>query len=185
MPHLPRPHPTLDRRGPLHHVPVGPRAALCAVAVACVLALAGCAAVGPGNGPAAVVQRFITASALQSNGSMACTYLTFAERRAASAHGEDEGCRQTMNAGGLILGGDAITSVHALRALTVRTKTDGDRAWVQLSHDGSSASFELVRADAGELDEFEAPNSDWRIARGALALVDHPASSATARGPAA
>ena len=182
MPHSPR------LRRPHFHRPPGRRgtraAAPAVVAGLCVVALAGCSAIGPGDDPGAVVQRFITASSVQGNGAIACTFLTFAEQRAVSPPGSHEGCRQAMNAGGLVLGGDAIASDHALHELTVHTKTDGDRAWVRVSRDGRTASFELVRADSAELSEFEAPNTNWRIARGAPLLVDHPAAAAPLPAPA-
>jgi hypothetical protein len=153
-------------------------------AASCVVAISGCAAVRANSDPRAVVQRFVTAGSVLGDGYAACTYLTSGEQQALSRPQDDEGCRQALNAGGLAVGGDTIDTVHALHRLKVRTTMTGGRAWVRLSRGPAGVSFELVHADPGELDEFRAPNTQWRIARGARALV-HPAAPTTAAPAAA
>jgi hypothetical protein len=42
---------------------------------------------------------------------------------------------------------------------------------VRLTSGGASVEFRLVKANFAEREQFEAPDTDWRIAGGELALI--------------
>lgn len=126
---------------------------------------------GPGDNPVSTVRDFITDGVVDHNGYEACVYLTRRGQRAAARRGGAEECRQAFETARLELGGKAIQTVHEVEGLDASSSVNGDRARVRLMRGGASMEFRLVKADRAEQEQFEAPDSDWRIARGQLPLI--------------
>jgi hypothetical protein len=61
--------------------------------------------------------------------------------------------------------------LHEVEGLAASSSVRGNRARVRLTSGGTSIEFRLVKADFAEREQFEAPDTDWRIARGELALI--------------
>ena len=146
-----------------------------AVAVACGTALSACE---PGAGepgaeddPVAATRDFITDGMIDSNGFLACAYLTREQQRAASERAGGGQCRQAFDAAEFMLGGERIDTVYEVNHLTADATVDGNRATVELSRGGDAVEFRLVKADFAEQEEFEAPDTEWRIAKGALPFI--------------
>ena len=55
-------------------------------------------------------------------------------------------------------------SVHEVERLAASSSVRGDRARVRLTSGRAGIEFRLVKADLAEHDQFEAPDTDWRIA---------------------
>lgn len=154
-----------------------------AVTLACAVAVSACgrnssepagSQPGGGDNPVAVTRDFITDGMIDNNGFLACAYLTLEQQRAAQKRAGVGECRQAFDTAQFTLGGNRVDTVLAVDRLTADATVDGTRATVRLSRDGDAAEFRLVKADPAELQEFEAPNTEWRIAKGALPFI--PAS---------
>jgi hypothetical protein len=124
-----------------------------------------------GDNPVKAVKDYLVNAAVDQNGYQACVYLTEAEQRAAAARSGGPECRQGFDLATLRLGGRTIETVHQVERLAASASVRGDRARVRLSTNGDSAAFELVKATPAETSEFLAPDTEWRIAGGALRVV--------------
>jgi hypothetical protein len=156
------------------------RAALLAVLLGGVLLLSACERRepygegpdgGPGNDPVSVVRDFITDGVVDHNGYEACVYLTTRQQRATARRVGALECRQAFDLARLELGGNYIQTVHEVEVLAASSSVHGDRARVRLMGGGASVESRLVKADFAEPEEFQAPETDWRIAGGELALI--------------
>jgi glutamine cyclotransferase len=140
------------------------RAALILAAVA-IVAIVAVAAADTGNSPSSspvgAVKEFVIDSSLDDNGYSACKYLTIAEQHALSKAGAQ--CRSAISNVYLTLGSHHITSLGDLASTKATERIDGSRATVWLSRGGASVEFQLVKASAKDLNEFQPPDSDWRI----------------------
>jgi hypothetical protein len=158
-----------------------PRRALAALAVlACGTSLAACGSrtsegesgeSGAKSDPVAAVRDFVASGVLDHNGYQACVNLTTAEQRKIMRRVRVGECREAFDRARLALDGKQIQTVHQVEQLPARVTRTGKRADVRLGSGKSSADFGLVTADRTEQNEFLAPDTEWRIARGALPLV--------------
>lgn len=153
------------------------RTAAALAMAACAVTLAACRGEESPDDPVAAVDAFLVGGVVDHNGSVACGYLTPAERQVVSANVGGTGCRQAFERARLVLGAHHVTSEEDLRALQAESAVDGDRAQVRLIRAGAEVQFELVKADGQERNEFRAPDSEWRIAGGAATVVP-PAAGA-------
>lgn len=135
---------------------------------------------GAGDDPVAAVKYFLVDGVVDHNGFEACQYLTPREKRAASRRAGGGQCRQAFDLAQLIFGGHQIQTVRQVRRLSGRAVVNGDRAHVRLKRGDMRVEFGLVRADFAEEEEFQPPDTEWRIAAGALAVIP-PAGSAASR----
>lgn len=126
---------------------------------------------GAGDNPVKVVKDYLVDAAVDQNGYEACVYLTFSEQRAAVRRSGGPECRQAVDLATLRLGGQTIDTVHQVKRLAASSSVRGDRATVRLTKNGESAAFALVKATRTETNEFLAPDTEWRIAGGALRVV--------------
>lgn len=126
---------------------------------------------GPGNDPVSVVKDFITDGVVDHNGYQACVYLTAQQQRAAAQRVGAGECRQAFDLARLDLGGETVQTVHEVERLAASSSVHGDRARVRLTRSGASIDFRLVRGDFAERQEFQAPDTDWRIAGGEFDLI--------------
>jgi hypothetical protein len=126
---------------------------------------------GPGDDPVKVVKDFLIDGTIDNNGYEACVFMTTRQQRAAARRVGALECRQAFDLATLKLGGEPIQTVHEVERLSAGSEVHGRRAWVRLSRGGESIEFRLVKADAREQDQFEAPDTGWRITRGALPLI--------------
>jgi hypothetical protein len=133
-------------------------------------ALSACGREERRDDPVRAVDAFIVSAAIDQNGTLACDYLTPAERQAVARLGSG-GCGQVLGDGRLAVGRHRITTISDLRALSAAATVDGDRAHVRLTRAGSAIEFQLVKADSAERQEFQAPATEWRIASGSLLVV--------------
>lgn len=140
------------------------------LAFACVVLFTGCGK-DLADDPLYAVDQFILDTAISSDGVEACRYLTPAEQHAASKARGDIDCGQALDEGNLKIGGEWISTAAELHALHSKTVVNGDRARVRLLRGKSVIDFELVRADSAEQDEFDPPDTEWRIAKGALNVL--------------
>jgi hypothetical protein len=124
-----------------------------------------------GDNPVKAVKDYLVNAAVDQNGYEACVYLTGTEQRAAVARSGGPECRQAFDLATLRLGGQTIETALQVKRLAARASVRGDRATVRLSRNGDSAAFELVKATPAETNEFLAPDTEWRIAGGALRVV--------------
>lgn len=145
-------------------------AAGAAVALACAAALSACEP-GAEDDPVAATRDFITDGMIDGDGFLACAYLTREQQRAASKRAGGGQCRQAFDTAEFTLGGQHIDTVYEVDHLTADDTLDGNRATVELSRGGDAVEFHLVKADFAEKEEFEAPDTEWRIAQGALAFI--------------
>lgn len=149
--------------------------AVAGAVVAAGLLSSGCArgdvAGGPDDDPVKVVKDFLVDGTVDHNGYGACVFMTTREQRAASRRVGGPQCRQAFDLARLKLGGQSIDSVHEIEGLSAQSRVHGRGAWVQLSRGGDSVVFRLVKANAHEEEQFLAPDTDWRIAGGALPLI--------------
>lgn len=148
-------------------------AAGAAVALACAAALSACEP-GAEDDPVAATRDFITDGMIDGDGFLACAYLTREQQRAASKRAGGGQCRQAFDTAEFTLGGQHIDTVYEVDHLTADDTLDGNRATVELSRGGDAVEFHLVKADLAdfsEQEEFEAPDTEWRIAQGALAFI--------------
>ena len=143
--------------------------------LACVAALVGCGSraasegieTGAGSDPAAAVRDFLISGALDNDGYQACVALTPREQREMRRRAGVGECREAFDKARLDLPNGPIHTVDQVEGLPMRVDRHGDRADVRIE----GLHFELVRADYGEQEEFLAPDTSWRIARGAAAIV--------------
>ena len=126
---------------------------------------------GGGYNPVAAVQDFVVDGVVDGNGFEACQYLTPAEKRAATRRADAGACPQAFDAARLNLGAHPPETESQVRHLAAHATVDGDRAYVRLQRGDLSVRFRLVKADAGEQEEFLPPNTEWRIASGVVALI--------------
>lgn len=149
-------------------------AALAAAALA-VLALSACSHNEPqgaaGNDPVKAVREFLTDGAVDHNGYEACVFLTTSEQAAVARRVGGTECRQAFDLASLRLGGQLIDTVHEVDRLAASATVDGDQASVRITTGGQSVRFELVKATTAEQAQFLAPDTEWRIATGALPLI--------------
>ncbi len=126
---------------------------------------------GAGSDPAAAVRDFITDGVIDHNGYDACSYLVTEQQRAAARRAPDRECRDAFANARLTLGGRPIQTVHEVKQLSADVTTRPEDTSVRLSQGGAGVEFRLAKADFGEKEEFEAPDTEWRIAGGALQVV--------------
>lgn len=156
-----------------------PHRILAALAVlACSVALSACersrtswGESGAGNDPVAAVRDFLISGVVDHNGYQACVNLTPAEQRKVTRRARVSECREAFDRARLALGGRDIQTVHEVERLPARVTRRGERADVRLGSGLSSIGFHLVVADFAEQEEFLPPDTEWRIAGGALPLV--------------
>jgi hypothetical protein len=150
-------------------------AVLAGAALAAALLVSGCERGGAPGGPeddaVKVVKDFLIDGAVDHNGYAACVFMTTRQQRDAARRGGGPQCRQAFDLAGLELDGKSIDTVHEIEGVTARSKVRGRRAWVWLTRGRDSVEFRLVKADPHEGEQFLAPDTNWRIARGALALI--------------
>jgi hypothetical protein len=147
-------------------------ALLATAAIAGALPLSACERTSAaGDNAAEAVKDFLSDGVVDHDGYEACVFMTTRQQRAAARRGGGPECRQAFDLADLELGGETVDTVHKVEALTARSSVHGDRAWVRLSRGGQSIHFLLVKASSHEEEEFLAPETDWRIARGALPLI--------------
>jgi hypothetical protein len=122
--------------------------------------------------PAGTVRDFLTVAAVDSNSVDACRYLTsHAVRSVQDVEPPDTSCEIALWAARLRLGGRLIDQESAVKRLSYRVEQNGARARVTVSADGAALTFGLRRATATELDEFQAPQTRWRIDSGVDELL--------------
>lgn len=141
-----------------------------AVAIALLIVLDGDNNEPPvGSSPTGTVRQFLTAAAVESNGDVACRYLTTAEKLRVERAARARSCAEGFYAGTLTLGGEA----HGgdLKVLAFAAAEHGDSAVVTVSAGTSALRLGLAPANASERNEFDAPATSWRIESGAEALV--------------
>jgi hypothetical protein len=148
---------------------------LAGAALAAALLASGCEPGGAPGGPednaVKVVKDFLIDGAVDHNGYEACVFMTARQQRVAARRVGAPQCRQAFDLARLELRGKSIDTVHEIEGLTARSKVRGSRAWVRLSRGRDSVEFRLVKANAHEENQFLAPDTNWRIARGALPLI--------------
>jgi hypothetical protein len=148
-----------------------------ALALAALAPLTGCARDEPSgaplDNPVKAVKEFLIDGTVDANGYKACGFLTTGQQRAAVTLSGGAECRQAFDLAKLRLGSRTVDTVHEVERLSASSSVSGDRASVRLTHAGHSASFELVKATPAETNEFLAPDTEWRIAGGALRLIPH------------
>jgi hypothetical protein len=123
------------------------------------------------DNPTGVVQQFLIAVS-SGNGDSACGYLATGEQRhVEDAAGKHVDCDQAfMDAQLEFTGKDYLDD---LRAVHFEQSRKGDRATVVATNGRSAVAFALVPASTTEINEqrYQPPATNWRIARGALAVV--------------
>lgn len=152
----------------------------------------------PEDDPRSAVHQLLRATVGQANGQRACALLTeqARERFDRTIAGS---CRNALNAAIAALPGAQSTGEGTGRAaedIELESRVDGDRATVTAFRgDGPRLTFEVVRlseeqlaADPGTSDRGvgSAPQSDWRVDRGAEQLVkvpDEPTTTTTEPEP--
>jgi hypothetical protein len=149
----------------------GATATVAFAALACAAALSACGQGGVDN-PLAVTRDYITDGVVDNNGSLACGYLTLAQQSEASKVAGGE-CRQAFVRADFKLGGQDINTQREVDGLNAHTTVEGSRATVRLSRGGDAVQFRLAKADSAEQQQFQAPNSEWRIAGGGLPFIFH------------
>ncbi|MBF6621669.1 MAG: hypothetical protein ITG02_15745 [Patulibacter sp.] len=136
----------------------------------------------PDDDPRSAVHQFLRATVGQANGQRACALLTVeARERMARSAGT---CRAAMDKAIVALPGSPSTGEGTGRAaedVELEARVDGDRATIEVFRGrGPRMSFEVVRLSADELEQDTkdgdmavgtAPESDWRVDRGAEQLV--------------
>ena len=125
--------------------------------------------------PAGTVRGFLINAAIDGNSVAGCRYLTPAERQHAEATAPpDASCEIALLPASLRLGGQPIATEAALKRIDYGVDEHGDRASVTARLPGSAAgvTFGLRRATAGEMSEFQAPPTQWRIDSGVTQLLD-------------
>jgi hypothetical protein len=147
-------------------------ALLATAALAFALSLGACERTSAaGDSPVKAVKDFLNDGVVDHNGYEACVYMTTRQQRAgARLTGLDE-CREAFDLATLRLGGETVDTVHKVETLAAQSSVDGDRAWVRVSRGGESIEFRLVKAGSHEEEEFLAPRTEWRIARGGLSVI--------------
>jgi hypothetical protein len=162
----------------MRRIVVARTAAAVAIALVCATALAACEGrrsageSGAGNDPVAAARDFITDGVVDHNGFQACAYLTAAQRRVVSRSAGVDECREAFDEARLTLGRHHVQTVHQVERLSADVATDGNWTRVRMGRDGASIELRLVKATAAEEeDEFQPPDTEWRIAGGALALM--------------
>ena len=154
-----------------HHRPI----AVLAAAALAALALSACArnepSGAPGNDPVKAVKEFLINGTVDQDGYEACVFLATREQGAAARRVGGSECRQAFDLARLRLGGKRVDTVHEVDHLAASAAVDGGRASVRLTSGGQSIRFELVRATSAERAQFLAPDTEWRIAAGALPLI--------------
>jgi hypothetical protein len=146
-----------------------------AVAVIAVGAFLGARAVArnldPGT-PASTVRDFLITTVADRDGVDACRYLTpHATRQVAADEPRDTPCPAALEFARLTLGRGTVRLESTIKGLSYRVEKRGDRSQVTVEADGAARTFELRKATASELAEFEAPPTPWRIDSGVVALV--------------
>ena len=126
---------------------------------------------GPEAGAQDTVRGFLTAAVLESDGYLACQYLTPAEQsRVARLAGEGETCLQAFVASRPAFPG--VASEGELKELDLRTVVRGGRATVVVPRSRRKpVTFVLRRATRAQLAGFRAPQVPWRIQSGAAAAL--------------
>jgi hypothetical protein len=150
--------------------------------VAAIVLVAGVAVVivllaGSGDGPpdkenaGGTVQRFLTAAA-SGDGDTACGYLSLGEqRRVEQAAGPHVDCDQAFDGARLDLAGTDY--LNDMGALDFQASQTGDRAIVDATNGRAGARFSLVPASEAvdQQQRYQPPATNWRIDRGATAVV--------------
>ena len=150
------------------------RTATAGAALAAALFAIGCGVDrAPGNDPVRAVKDFLIDGVVDHNGYDACAFMTTDRQRAAAGRARGLECRQAFDLASLELGGKPIDTAREIDRLPARSNVRGDRAWVQVGREGDAVEFRLVKANAHENAQFLAPDTNWRIAGGALARILH------------
>lgn len=136
----------------------------------------------PEDDPRSAVHQFLRATVGQGNGQRACALLTAAARERMAAKAGT--CRAAMDKAIVALPRAPSMGEGTRRAaedVELEVRIDGDRATVEAFRGrGPRMSFEVVRLSAQELEQDTkdadravgtAPESDWRVDRGAEQLV--------------
>lgn len=142
----------------------------------------------PEDDPRSAVSQLLRATVGQANGQRACALLTAAAREQFDQTPAGS-CRNALNTAIAALPGAATGfggTDREAEDIDLEAQTDGDRATVTASRgDGPRLTFEVVRlseeelaADPGTSDNGvgSAPQSDWRVDRGAEQLVSRKSS---------
>jgi hypothetical protein len=147
-------------------------ALLATAALAFALSLGACERTSAaGDSPVKAVKDFLNDGVVDHNGHEACVYMTTRQQRAGARLGGLDECREVFDLATLELGGETVDTVHKVEALAAQSTVDGDRAWVRLSRGGENIEFRLVKAGSHEKQQFLAPDTEWRIARGGLSVI--------------
>jgi hypothetical protein len=121
--------------------------------------------------PEGTVRDFLVTAAVDQDGVDACDYLTgHAVAELAAVEPRDTSCEQALDAATLTLGRDALDTEAAVKTLSYREQSSGDRARVTVEADGVARTFTLRKVDtpppAGMLS-----STPWRIESGVTALT--------------
>jgi hypothetical protein len=134
------------------------------------LALVGCGA--DADDPRVAVREFLVAAAVDHNGEQACSFMTGrARRQAERSVGEGVTCQEAFDDAELSLDGTDAPTGRAIYDLPVEIRDEGSAREAIVRADGRVRSFRLVRANPDQRDEFEVPDTEWRIDSGAASLV--------------
>jgi hypothetical protein len=151
------------------------RTPLIAFALAALTPLAACGhnepSGAPKGNPIKAVKEFLIDGSVDQNGYAACVYLTTRAQRAAAKRAGGPECRQAFDLATFRLGGEKIDTVQEVRHLTATSSIHGNRASVRVVKNGGRVRFELVKATRSEQKQFLAPDTEWRISRGGLSVV--------------
>ncbi len=126
---------------------------------------------GAEDSPVAAARDFMIDGVVDHNGFQACSYLTAEQQTAVARRGGGGECRQAFDNARLKLGRHRVQTVHQVEELQAKLATAGKRARVRLARNGHGTELRLTKADLSEQQEFDPPDTDWRIAAGALALI--------------
>jgi hypothetical protein len=141
------------------------------VAVVIVLAAGKSAESHPSEDAAGAVQRFLVAAG-SGDGDTACGYLSLAEQhRVEVAAGSHVPCSQAFLNARFDIGGT--NYLDDLGPVDFSQAVQGDRATVDATAGTATTHFALVPASQTSIEEqsYQPPSTNWRIDRGAEALV--------------
>jgi hypothetical protein len=147
-------------------------AVIAAIAAGTAVAVAAVSGDRDETSPAATVRAFLI-TALDSDGFYACRYLTH-RGRVSVDHAVEEPhtpCEVAIPFMRLTLGHESVDREADVKRLSDRTERHGRSVSVTVAAEGASHTFRLIKASLGELDEFGAPPTPWRIDSGVAELV--------------
>jgi hypothetical protein len=94
-----------------------------------------------------------------------------ARRQAERSVGEGVTCQEAFDDAELSLDGTDAPTGREIYTLPVEIRGDASAPEAIVRADGRIHRFRLVRADPTPQDEFEAPDTEWRIDSGAASVV--------------